>query len=78
MPKRAEPIKTLNQFQILNTIRMAGTVSRIEIARIIGHSRATVTNITARMIASGLIYEKEIEGSAARGRNRFSSGAPPP
>lgn len=70
MPKRSEPIKTLNQFQILNTIRIAGAISRIEIARIIGHSRATVTNITARMIASGLIYEKEIEGSATRGRNR--------
>jgi len=70
MPKRPEPIKTLNQFQILNTIRIAGAISRTEIARIIGHSRATVTNITARMIASGLIYEKEIEGSATRGRNR--------
>ncbi len=65
-----DPIKTLNQFQILNTIRIAGSISRTEIAQIIGQSRATVTNITAKMIVSGLIYEKEIEGSATRGRNR--------
>lgn len=70
MATKPDPIKTLNQFQILNTIRIAGTISRTEIAQIIGHSRATVTNITAKMIASGLIYEKEIEGSSARGRNR--------
>lgn len=63
-------LKTLNQFQILNTIRVADSISRTEIAQIIGHSRATVTNITAKMIDSGLIYEKEVEGSSARGRNR--------
>ncbi|WP_147820360.1 ROK family transcriptional regulator [Salidesulfovibrio onnuriiensis] len=71
MAIRPEPLKTLNQYQILNTIRIAGSISRIEIAQIVGHSRATVTNITAKMIASGLIYEKEVEGTAARGRNRI-------
>lgn len=71
MALRPAPIKTLNQYQILNTIRIAGAISRTEIAEIIGHSRATVTNITARMIANGLIYEKEVEGSNARGRNRI-------
>lgn len=71
MAARSEPIKTLNQFHILNTIRIAGAISRTEIAQIIGHSRATVTNITARMIENDLIYEKEVEGSSARGRNRI-------
>lgn len=70
MATKLDPIKTLNQFQILNTIRIAGSISRTELAQIIGHSRATVTNITAKMIASDLIYEKETEGSSARGRNR--------
>ncbi len=65
-----DSIKTLNQFRILNTIRIAGSISRTEIAQIIGQSRATITNITAKMIASDLIYEKEIEGSSTRGRNR--------
>lgn len=70
MAKMPDSIKTLNQFRILNTIRIAGSISRTEIAEIVGHSRATVTNITAQMIASGLIYEKKVEGSSARGRNR--------
>lgn len=70
MAKTPDTIKTLNQFRILNTIRIAGSISRTEIAQIIGHSRATVTNITATMIKSGLIYEKEIEDSTTRGRNR--------
>lgn len=71
MAKHPEPIKTLNQFHILNTIRIAGSISRTEIAQIVGHSRATVTNATASLINSGLIYEKEVEGSSARGRNRI-------
>ncbi len=70
MTTNLDPIKTLNQFQILNTIRVAGTISRTEIAEVIGQSRATVTNITAKMIANKLIYEKESEGSSTRGRNR--------
>ncbi len=71
MAVRPEPLKTLNQYQILNTIRIAGAISRTEIAQIVGHSRATVTNITSKMIRNDLIYEKEVEGSAARGRNRI-------
>lgn len=71
MTLHSEPLKTLNQYRILNTIRIAETISRTEIADIIGHSRATVTNITARMIENGLIYEKKVKGSTARGRNRI-------
>ncbi|WP_028584008.1 ROK family transcriptional regulator [Desulfogranum mediterraneum] len=70
MIKRPIALKTLNQYQILNAIRIAGAISRTEISGIIGHSRATVSNITAKMIASDLIYEKKAEGSSARGRNR--------
>ncbi len=71
MTPRSDPLETLNQYRILNTIRIAGAISRTEIAAIIGHSRATVTNTTARMIENGLIYEKDVEGSSARGRNRI-------
>ena len=70
MTGRPDPIRTLNQYHILNTIRIVGSISRTEIADIIGHSKATVTNITGRMIANGLIYEKAVEGTSARGRNR--------
>ena len=65
-----ELIRAINQFNILNTIRTAGAISRIEIAQVTGQSRATVTNITADLIEKNLIYEKEIEDSNSRGRKR--------
>ena len=64
-------IRAINQFNILNTIRIAGSISRVEIADITGQSRASVTNITARLIEENLIYEKETEDSAERGRKRI-------
>lgn len=63
-------IKAINQFNILNTIRMAGAISRVEIAQITGQSRGSVTNITARLIKENQIYEKETEDSNSRGRKR--------
>ncbi|MGD9365543.1 MAG: ROK family transcriptional regulator [Desulfobacteraceae bacterium] len=63
-------IRAINRFNILNTIRISGAISRVEIAEITGQSRASVTNITARLIDEGLIYEKRTEDSAVRGRRR--------
>jgi predicted NBD/HSP70 family sugar kinase len=63
-------IRAINRFNILNTIRISGAISRVEIADVTGQSRASVTNITARLIAEGLIYEKRTEDSAVRGRRR--------
>ncbi|MDJ0831320.1 MAG: ROK family transcriptional regulator [Desulfobacterales bacterium] len=63
-------VREINQFHILNAIRIAGAISRVEIARITGQSRATVTNITARLIVENLIYEKETEDRSRRGRKR--------
>ena len=51
--------KTLNQFNILNTIRKAGLISRVEIAEITGLGRSTVTNITAHLIKAKMIFEKK-------------------
>jgi predicted NBD/HSP70 family sugar kinase len=65
-----ELIRAINQFNILNTIRKSGTISRVEIAQITGQSRALVTNITADLIRQELIYEKAIKDSAQRGRRR--------
>jgi predicted NBD/HSP70 family sugar kinase len=65
-----ELIRAINQFNILNTIRKAGAISRVEIAQITGQSRALVTNITADLIGQGLIYEKAIKDSLQRGRRR--------
>ncbi len=63
-------IKEINQFNILNAIRTAKSISRIELAQITGQSRASVTNITARLIDNNLIYEKESKDSKLRGRKR--------
>ncbi len=63
-------IKEINQFNILNTIRGKKSISRVELAQITGQSRASVTNITARLIENNLIYEKAIKDSNRRGRKR--------
>ncbi|NNF98521.1 MAG: ROK family transcriptional regulator [Desulfobacteraceae bacterium] len=65
-----ELIRAINQFNILNAIRTMGTVSRVEIAEITGQSRASVTNITAKLIQEGLIYEQKTEDTSLRGRKR--------
>ena len=65
-----EITKAINQFNILNTIRKAGLISRVEIAQLTGQSRAAVTNITAALIQEGIILEKHTEHSSSRGRRR--------
>ena len=62
--------KTINQFNILNTIRRAGLISRVEIAELTGQSRAAVTNITAHLLKEKVIVEKETKTSSSRGRRR--------
>jgi predicted NBD/HSP70 family sugar kinase len=62
--------KTINQFNILNTIRRAGLISRVEIAEVTGQSRAAVTNITARLLKEKIIVEKETKTFSSRGRRR--------
>ena len=70
LPANRDLMRAINQFNILNTIRTAGSISRTEISEITGQSRASVTNITARLIAENLIYEKETIDSTQRGRRR--------
>lgn len=65
-----ELIRAINQFNILNSIRARKAVSRSEIADMTGQSRASVTTITAQMIDKGLIFEKNVEVTGERGRNR--------
>ena len=65
-----ELTKAINQFNILNTIRNAGLISRVEIAALTGQSRAAVTNITARLLKEKIIVEKETKTSSSRGRRR--------
>ena len=52
-------IRTYNRYNILNAIRTAGMISRIDISRGLGLSKASLTGITAELIAEGLILEKQ-------------------
>jgi predicted NBD/HSP70 family sugar kinase len=65
-----ELIREINRFNILNAIRNAGAISRVELAEMTGQSRAAVTNITARLLQDGLIYTKDTVESVERGRKR--------
>jgi N-acetylglucosamine repressor len=60
-------IRAINRSIILNTIKTMGPVARAEVARQTGLSPATVTGITADLIAEELIFEKET-GDSRGGR----------
>mgnify|MGYP001297500699 CR=1 FL=1 len=53
---------------ILSEIRRAGTVARVDLARHTGLSQATVTAITAELLAAGLIAESAPAGPVLDGR----------
>lgn len=63
--------REVNLFNILNSIREAGMISRVEIAARTGQSRSSVTNITALLIEQGLICEKHSSVTTSRGRRRI-------
>jgi N-acetylglucosamine repressor len=60
-------IRALNRSAVLNTIKAQGPASRTEVARLTGLSAATITGITAGLIADGLIFEKA-SGDSRGGR----------
>ncbi len=60
-------IRAINRSHILNVIKTLGPVARAEIARLTGLSPATVTAITADLIAEELIFEKQT-GDSRGGR----------
>ncbi|MDD5368504.1 MAG: ROK family transcriptional regulator [Anaerolineaceae bacterium] len=62
-----ELMRAINRSHILNIIKTYGPISRIEIAHITGLSGATVTGITAILLAEHLIMEKSA-GVSSGGR----------
>jgi N-acetylglucosamine repressor len=52
-------VRAYNRYNVLTTIRVAELISRIDIAKSIGLSQASITGITADLIAEGLIEEKK-------------------
>lgn len=60
-------IREINQAIVLNTIRTHGALSRTDIASISKLSLATISGITAELIESGFVYEREV-GISTGGR----------
>jgi len=60
-------IRAINRSTVLNLVKAEGPISRTEIARLSGLSPATVSEITADLIADGLIHEKAA-GDSTGGR----------
>ncbi len=52
-------IRTYNRYNILNAIRTAGMISRVDISKELGLSKASLTGITAELIEEGLVIEKQ-------------------
>lgn len=51
-------IREINQALVLNAVRTQGALSRTEIAQQTGLSLPTISDITAELIESGLLYER--------------------
>ena len=60
-------MRALNRSTVLNIIKTHGPIARTEVARRSGLSPATVTGITADLIAEDLVFEKEA-GDSSGGR----------
>ncbi len=60
-------IRALNRSTVLNTVKNYGPVSRTEIAERTGLSVATISGITAELIESNFVFEKET-GTSRGGR----------
>jgi predicted NBD/HSP70 family sugar kinase len=73
--KTADPelMRAINRFNVLDTIRRHGPISRVEISERSELSTTTVSAITASLLDDGLIltrHEGDIRNAAARGRPR--------
>ena len=69
IPPLSETLRPLRQ-QVFERIRAAGLVARVQLAKDLGVSPASVTTITSELIEAGLIEEVALprEGDAGRGR----------
>ncbi len=69
-------MRAINRFAILHSIRDAGTISRVDLARRTGLSQATVTGITALLLGEGMLVEQE-SGRSDGGRRPVPLGLNP-
>ncbi|MFY0680173.1 MAG: ROK family transcriptional regulator [Thalassovita sp.] len=73
----SDELRESGRQQILDSIRAAGSIARIDISRETGISPATVTTITSELLTAGLIEEiipENRPAGAGRGRPRVALG----
>jgi len=75
--KTADPelMRAINRFNVLDTIRRAGPISRVEISERTQLSTTTVSAITGSLLDDGLIlvrHEGDLRNAAPRGRPRVA------
>ena len=73
--KTADPelMRAINRFHVLDTIRRAGSISRVEIGERTQLSATTISAITASLLDDALItprHEGDLRDGAGRGRPR--------
>jgi len=75
IPPLSDTLRPLRQ-QIFERVRAAGMIPRVQVAKDLGVSPASVTTITSELIESGLIEEVSAarEGEGARGRPAVALG----
>ena len=78
IPPLSEGLRPLRQ-QVFERIRAAGTIARVQLAKDLDVSPASVTTITSELIAAGLIEEVAAprEGGEGRGRPAVALGVRP-
>ncbi len=69
IPPLSETARPLRQ-QIFERVRASGTISRIQVAKELGVSPATVTTLTSELIEAGLLVESAAPRDAEGGRGR--------
>lgn len=74
-PSHSDELRESGRQQVIDSIRAAGNIARIDISRETGISPATVTSITSELLSAGLIEELIPEhrpAGAGRGRPRVA------
>ncbi|MBN2290504.1 MAG: ROK family transcriptional regulator [Candidatus Glassbacteria bacterium] len=60
-------IRQINRLNVLNTVRDRRAISRVEISRLTGLNKSTISNIVGELIKEGLVYEESL-GKSSVGR----------
>lgn len=70
LPPRTMP--NLNTYRILDLVWKRKSISRIEVAQILGLTKSTVTKIITPLLTDGLVLESPVDKVEGRGRPRIA------